>query len=115
MDAAWLLMRFEECAIAWGYCMASGNADRMKQADTFGEDIEKLYKALSALTAEAPSHMRSLMQNHRSPWVKYYSAVFLSRTSPSETLPVFEELSKQDGMWVPMSILAVEHLRKTRH
>jgi hypothetical protein len=115
VNKAWLLERFVECAIAWGYCMASGKAERIEQADSFGEDLERLHNGLSVLTADAAGHMRSLMMDHPSPWVKYSAAAFLSRSSPSETLPVFEALSKQDGMWAPLSMLAVDHLKKIRH
>ena len=111
-EAAWIVERFAECAIAWGYCHTMNES---KRADLFVDDLERLYAQLAKITPNPAEWLRPLMRTHPSPWVQLCAAASVGRSFPGEALPILEALSNQDGLWALNSRLHLDQLRRVTH
>ena len=111
-EAPWIVDRFAECAIAWGYCHTMNNP---KRADLFVEDLERLYTQLGRATSNPTQLLEHLMRTHPNPWVQLCAAVCVAKSSPALALPILEALSTQDGLWSLNSRLHLEQVKRVTH
>jgi hypothetical protein len=111
-EASWIVERFSECAIAWGYCHMTNRGER---TDLFAKDLEQLYAQLAKVTPKPAELLEPLMLTHPSPWVQLCAAVFVGKSRPGQAIPILETLSTQDGLWSLNSRLYLDQMRRVSH
>ncbi len=106
-----LTVWFESAAIAYGY---AHDTARAKWADDILADLNKIVTRAKELGLETERRLVDLMTDGQTPWVRFCSAMLMTESDPDRAISTLRQLSKEQGMFVPMCVALLSDLEEAR-